>query len=151
LGPLGTAATYRPIVPAPGDYDDEIGGMMIGRGNRSTRRKPATLSTTKPTCSARKRTPGRRGGKPATNRLSYGTAFNSLKVNRRFGGKYRLDLQGRRISRARNLGLTLQIQAGTRVFVLLHSDSPPASAEVKKMWIYTSTPPYASMAQCLIS
>jgi hypothetical protein len=34
LGPLGTAATNRPIVPAPGDYDDgEIGGMMIGRGN----------------------------------------------------------------------------------------------------------------------
>jgi hypothetical protein len=33
LGPLGTAATNRPIVPAPGDYDDgEIGGM-IGRGN----------------------------------------------------------------------------------------------------------------------
>jgi hypothetical protein len=32
-----------PIVPAPGDYDDgEIGGM-IGRGNRSTRRKPAPL------------------------------------------------------------------------------------------------------------
>jgi hypothetical protein len=29
--------------------------------------------------------------------------------------------------------------------------SPPASAEVKKMWIYTSTPPYAFMAQCLIS
>jgi hypothetical protein len=24
--------------------------------------------------------------------------------------------------------------------------SPPASAKVKKMWIYTSTPPYASMA-----
>jgi hypothetical protein len=32
LGPLGTAATNRPIVPAPGDYDDgETGGMMIGR------------------------------------------------------------------------------------------------------------------------
>jgi hypothetical protein len=31
LVPLGTAATNRPIVPAPGDYDDgEIGGM-IGR------------------------------------------------------------------------------------------------------------------------
>jgi hypothetical protein len=28
--------------------------------------------------------------------------------------------------------------------------SPPASAEVKKIWIYTSTPPYAFMAQCLI-
>jgi hypothetical protein len=43
LGPLGTTATNRPIVPAPGDYDDgEIGGM-IGRGNRSTRRKPAPV------------------------------------------------------------------------------------------------------------
>jgi hypothetical protein len=43
LGPLGTAVTNRPIVPAPGDYDDgEIGGM-IGKGNRSTRRKPAPV------------------------------------------------------------------------------------------------------------
>jgi hypothetical protein len=43
LGPLGTAATNRPIVPAPGDYDHgEIGGM-IGRGNRSTRRKLAPV------------------------------------------------------------------------------------------------------------
>jgi hypothetical protein len=43
LGPLGTAATNRPIVPAPRDYDDrEIGGM-IGRGNQSTRRKPAPV------------------------------------------------------------------------------------------------------------
>jgi hypothetical protein len=43
LGPLGTAATNRPIVLAPGDYDDvEIGGM-IGRGNRSTLRKPAPM------------------------------------------------------------------------------------------------------------
>jgi hypothetical protein len=34
LGPLGTAATNRPTVPAPVDYDDgEIGGMMIDRGN----------------------------------------------------------------------------------------------------------------------
>jgi hypothetical protein len=32
LGPLGTAATDWPIVPAPGDYDDrEFGGMKIGR------------------------------------------------------------------------------------------------------------------------
>jgi hypothetical protein len=44
LGPLGTAATNRPIVPAPGDYDDgEIGGTMIGKGNRSTRRKHAPV------------------------------------------------------------------------------------------------------------
>jgi hypothetical protein len=65
LGPLSTAATNRTIVPTPGDYDDgEIGGM-IGRGNRSTRRKPAAVSTTNL---------GRRGGKPATNCLSYCTA-----------------------------------------------------------------------------
>jgi hypothetical protein len=38
--PLGTGATDWPIVPATGDYDGELGGMKIGRGNRSTRRKP---------------------------------------------------------------------------------------------------------------
>jgi hypothetical protein len=43
LGPLGTAATNWASVRAPGEYNDgEIGGM-IGRGNRSTRRKPATV------------------------------------------------------------------------------------------------------------
>jgi hypothetical protein len=46
MGPLGTSATEWPIVPPPGDYDDgEFGGIEIGRGNRSTRRKlaPAPL------------------------------------------------------------------------------------------------------------
>jgi hypothetical protein len=54
--PVGSTRHYghqRPIVPAPGDYDDgEIGGM-IGRGNRSTRRKPApnaALATTFSEC-----------------------------------------------------------------------------------------------------
>jgi hypothetical protein len=43
LGPVGTAATNRHIVPASGDYDvGEIGGM-IGRGNRSTRRNPTPV------------------------------------------------------------------------------------------------------------
>jgi hypothetical protein len=42
MGPLGMSATQWPIVPAPGDYDDgAFGGMKTGRGNRSTRRKPA--------------------------------------------------------------------------------------------------------------
>jgi hypothetical protein len=42
LGPLGTSATEWLIVPAPDDCDDkEFGGMKIGRGNQSTRRKPA--------------------------------------------------------------------------------------------------------------
>jgi hypothetical protein len=43
LGPLVTADINKTIVPAPGNYDDgEIGGM-IGRGNRSTLRKPAPV------------------------------------------------------------------------------------------------------------
>jgi hypothetical protein len=37
LGPLGRAATDW---PAPVDYDDGDFGGMIGRENRSTRRKP---------------------------------------------------------------------------------------------------------------
>jgi hypothetical protein len=79
LGPLGTAATNRPIVPAPGDYDDgEIDGMMIGRGNRSTQRKPAPVSLCTPETphAYPDANPGRRDGKPATNRFSYGTAFS---------------------------------------------------------------------------
>jgi hypothetical protein len=59
---------------APGDYDDgEIGGM-IGRGNHSEKTcLSATLSTTNPACCP-DANPGRCGGKPASNRLSYGTA-----------------------------------------------------------------------------
>jgi hypothetical protein len=41
LSPIGTAPTIRPIVPAPGDYDDGKIGGMFGRGNRSTGRIPA--------------------------------------------------------------------------------------------------------------
>jgi hypothetical protein len=44
IGSLGNVATNRPIVPVSGDYDDgEIGGMIIGRGNRSIRKKPAPV------------------------------------------------------------------------------------------------------------
>jgi hypothetical protein len=33
---------FWPVVPAPVDCEDgEFGGMKVGRGNRSTRRKPA--------------------------------------------------------------------------------------------------------------
>jgi hypothetical protein len=55
-----------------------IGGIKIGRGNRSTRRKPTPVSLCppqNPTWQTRSRTPDRSGGKPATNRLSYGAAF----------------------------------------------------------------------------
>jgi hypothetical protein len=84
LSPLGTAATttqlYQPQMINDGDCG-EICLIKIGRGNRSTRRKPAPT----PFCSpqiphdqTRARTPSRRGGKPATNRLSYGAALSFL-------------------------------------------------------------------------
>jgi hypothetical protein len=41
----------RPLLTAPGDCDDdgEVGGMNgFGRGNRSTRRKPAAMSLCPP-------------------------------------------------------------------------------------------------------
>jgi hypothetical protein len=48
LRPLGTAATKRPIMPAPGDYDDGKIGGMIGRGNRNTRKKPDSMPLSPP-------------------------------------------------------------------------------------------------------
>jgi hypothetical protein len=58
------------------DDDDygAVGGMRVGRGNRSTRRKPAPVPLWPPQI-PHDLTWDRRGGKPATNRLSYGTAF----------------------------------------------------------------------------
>jgi hypothetical protein len=63
MGPFATTITNRPIVPAPGDYDaGEISGMMIGRGDRSTWRKPALLCPPQtPTCCPDANL-GRRGG-----------------------------------------------------------------------------------------
>jgi hypothetical protein len=60
--------------PSPRDYEvGEFGGMIIGKGNRSTRRKPAPMPLCPPQIP--RDLAGREpGGKPATNRLSYGTA-----------------------------------------------------------------------------
>jgi hypothetical protein len=69
LGPLGTTATYSAIVPAPGDYDEEeIAGMMICRGNRSTRREPSPVPLCPPQTphASSDMKPSCRGGKPAT-------------------------------------------------------------------------------------
>jgi hypothetical protein len=55
---------------------DECGaadGMKIGRGNQTC--PNATSSTTNPTWPDLGSNPGRRGGEPATNSLSYGTAL----------------------------------------------------------------------------
>jgi hypothetical protein len=73
---------YWPIVPAQGDYAGEIGGM-IDRGDRSTRRNPAPMPLGPPqTPVCPDANPDRRGGKPATNRLSYGTALSVLALDR---------------------------------------------------------------------
>jgi hypothetical protein len=77
LGPLGTSATYWPIVPAPADCEDGEFGGMNGRGKPKYSEKTcpdATLSITNPTWPDPGLNPGRRGGKPATNRFSYGAA-----------------------------------------------------------------------------
>jgi hypothetical protein len=76
LGPISNAANNRPIVPALGDYDDgEIVNDWQGKPKFSEKTCPsAALSTTKPTCCP-DANPGLRGGKPASNRLSYGTAW----------------------------------------------------------------------------
>jgi hypothetical protein len=82
LSPLGTSATLGLLYP-PRMIDDDygaVGGMRIGRGNRSTRRRPAPVSLCPPQISHDLGSnPGRRGGKPATNRLSYGTAWTQYK------------------------------------------------------------------------
>jgi hypothetical protein len=51
--------------------------MMIGKGNRSTLRKLAPVSLWPPQTprACPDANPGRRGGKPATSRLSYSTAY----------------------------------------------------------------------------
>jgi general stress protein YciG len=75
LGSLGTSATDRPIVPDDGEY----GGETCPSAN---------LSTTNPTWPDTGSNTGRRGGKPATNRLSYGatitrnvsTPLNNIKM-----------------------------------------------------------------------
>jgi hypothetical protein len=63
--------------------DDEcgaVGGMRIGRGNQYSEKTcpSVSLSTTNPTRPDLGSNSGRCGGKPATNRLSYGTAIASI-------------------------------------------------------------------------
>jgi hypothetical protein len=93
LSPLGTSATvgllYQPRMIDDDDYV-AVGGMRIGRGNRSTRRKPAPVPLYPPQIPHDLGSnPGLRGGKPASNRLSHGTASSVSMVM-----VYELDGQG---------------------------------------------------------
>jgi hypothetical protein len=71
MGPLGTSATEWPIVPDPGDYDDgEFGGMKVGRGNRSSRRKPAPAPLCPPQIPLDQTRAGTRAAAVASQRLT---------------------------------------------------------------------------------
>jgi hypothetical protein len=80
LSPLGTAATVWRIVQAPHDrwwwlWSNRWNANWQGKRKYSEETCPsATLSTTNPTWPDPGSNWGRRGGKPATNRLSYGKA-----------------------------------------------------------------------------
>jgi hypothetical protein len=72
------------LYPVPDDNDDDdddecgaIGGMRIGRGNRSTRTKPTPMPLCPPQIPhGLGLEPGLPHGKPATNCMSYGTAYS---------------------------------------------------------------------------
>jgi hypothetical protein len=58
-----------------------VGGMGIGRGNQSTRGKPAPVPLRPPQIPHNLtwvRKPSRSGGRLSTNRLSYGTASGAV-------------------------------------------------------------------------
>jgi hypothetical protein len=78
LGSLGTSTTEWPIVPAPGDCDDdgEFGGMKIVvetdvLGEHLPQHHSVRQKSHLPDPGLN---PGCHGGKPVTNLLSYGTA-----------------------------------------------------------------------------
>jgi hypothetical protein len=84
LSSLDTAATVWPVIPAP---DDKRWWLWSSLRNANWQGKPKysektcpsiTLPTTNPTWPDPGSNPGRRGGKPATNRLSYCTAYPYL-------------------------------------------------------------------------
>jgi hypothetical protein len=82
LSPLGTSANVC-LLYQPRMIDGDEWWLWSSWWNEDWHGKPkysektfpsATLSTTNPTWPDMRSNPGRRGGKPATNRLSYGTA-----------------------------------------------------------------------------
>jgi hypothetical protein len=83
LSPVDTSATNWPMVPAPDDrwwvWSSRWNEDWQGKPKYSEKTRPsATLSTINPTWPDLGSNAGRRSGKPATNRLSYGTANFTL-------------------------------------------------------------------------
>jgi hypothetical protein len=80
LSPFGTSGNIWPIVPAP---DDRWWWVLSSRWNENWQGKPkyseeTCSSATNPTWPDLESNPGRRDGKPATNRVSCGTAFTRI-------------------------------------------------------------------------
>jgi hypothetical protein len=82
LSPLGTSAANWPVVPASDDryvWSSQWNENWQGKPKYSEKNCPGpTLSTTDPTWPDLGSNPGRRGGKPATNRLSYAKAYDDV-------------------------------------------------------------------------
>jgi hypothetical protein len=78
MGSFGNTAINRPIVPARSHYDDgETGGMIICTGIEALGENLSQCLFVhhKPHMLCPDANPGRRGGKPATTLLSYGTSL----------------------------------------------------------------------------
>jgi hypothetical protein len=92
---FGYCGHYWPIVPASDDrrwwlWRNWWNEVWQGKPKYSEKTCPsATLSTTNPTWLDPILNPGRRDGKPATNRLSYGAAFRDLLNACQFGFRAR--------------------------------------------------------------
>jgi hypothetical protein len=121
---LGTAATYWPIVPAPDD--DRL--HFFHHKSHMTK-------------------PGFELENALRNRIILNYVLKKVRVpvgSRIFTSPFRPD----RLSGPPNLLYNgyQELFPGGKVAGREADHSPPTSAEVKKMWIYTSTPPYAFMA-----
>jgi hypothetical protein len=121
----GYCGHFWPIVQTP---DDGWGWLWSNWWNEDWQGKPkysektcpsATVSTTNPTWPNPGSNPGRRGGKPATNRLSYGAAYFYV-----------------------HLGIILILVLG------LHSGPPDRAWTVHTLSLWTVSPPSSRLTVC---
>jgi hypothetical protein len=82
IGSTRHCGHWWPIVPAPGDYDGEIGGM-IGQGNWSTLRKPAPVPLLPPQTSHAARTQTRATAVGSQQLTTWATAWPNAEIGLR--------------------------------------------------------------------